>query len=438
MKRWMTAVLAAGLLGGCATSVVRPVPVEVAEVEEAACTPDAAGKFGDFLNFRRGRLPERECALRIIALAGADRDGEDQFAEVRRGVGLLHGFYNRRAERQQTFMDVGAGLTLFSSAAAFEGGLSNSTRQAWGVAAFAPVVLTQFNGNEPTRELFHGGALALQLITTRYDRLDRALEAVEAAETDTDCAGINALVGRLDEAMRAGRPLRREDPEGLLVAEARELQGECLKLGGNHALMSDAVRYATTVRSLLAADYADGVLQLDHALLAKDRDLRYTPAETLSAIVASPLRAADSLLTGENAQQALDILRTQVAFTGLNRSLGAVRLPPLPRALPEVGTITAGVDALDRTGSAARRAVFAPYMHDLRTHAAGLRRTQLQQDFALTLSAEYAAAAASDHLTFAYDPTTSTTTITLAPRPVTPDPLATATTAAGSAPPMTP
>jgi hypothetical protein len=439
MRAVAVVALASAVLSGCATSVVHPAPrVPVTATLEADCTPDATGRWQRALNFRRGALSERECALRVIAAAGEARSGASQFNDVRRGVGLLHGFYARRAERQQSFMDVGAGITLFSAAAAFEGGISQSARQAWGVAAFSPVALTQFNGNEPTREMFHGGALALQLITTRYDRLDRALSLIATAPTAPDCLAINQLVTDLQTGMMARQPLLREDPAGLVIAEARRLQRDCLNLATNHNVLAQAVRYTDSIRSLLAADYADGVLQLDHALLAKDRDLRYTPAETLSAIVASPLRAADSLLTGENAQAAVNSLKTQVAFSGLNRSLSRVRLPPLPTRLPRVGAVTPAVDALDGSGTPARRAVLSPWLHRLRTQAASLDQTQKQQDFALEMVGEYAAAAGSDYLTFAFDVTTSTTTITLAPRPAAADPLGSATTAQGAPPPIAP
>lgn len=438
MRLAIAAIGVACVLGGCATSVVHPTPrPPVTSGLEPDCTPDASGRGARFLNLRRGDLPERECALRIIRAAGAARSGANQFNDVRRGVGLLHGFYNRRAERQQSFMDLGAGITLFSAAAAFEGGISNSTRQAWGIAAFAPVALTQLNGNEPTRELFHGGALALQLITTRYDRLDRALAGIDSVPTQPDCSQIDQLVTDMQDGV-AARRLRRADPDGRVIAEARRLQRDCLALRGNHQTLATAITYTNGIRSLLAADYADGILQLDHALLAKDRELRYTPAETLSAIIASPLRAADSLITGENAQAAINSLKTQVAFTGLNRSLSGVRLPPLPARLPPITAISPAVDTLDATGTAAQRAVFSPWLHKLRAEAASLARTQQQQDFALLMVGDYAAAAAADQLTFAYDVTTSTTTITLAPRPASPDPLASATTTPGSPPPIAP
>lgn len=433
MLRAVLLAVVGGLLTGCATSVVRPPDRQpVTASVEPACTPDATGRWQTLLNLRQGALAERECALRIIATGGAG-SGTDQFNDVRRGVGLLHGFYNRRAERQQSFIDIGAGITLISAAAAFEGGISASTQQAWGVAAFAPVALAQFNANEPTREMYHGGALALQLITTRYDRLDRALTIVGSAPTAPTCTSIDQLVSDLQRGMASGQPLLREDPAGAIIGEARRLQRECLALKSNHDLLVQAVRYTNDIRSLLAADYADAVLQLDHALLAKDRDLRYTAAETLGAIVASPLRAADSLLTGENAQGALNSLKTQVAFTGLNRSLSRVRLPPLPNRLPQIEAIAPGVDSLDRAGTLPRQAVLSPWLHRLRAESLGLGRTQQQQDFALVMVGEYAAAASSDQLTFAFDVTTSTTTISLGPRPAPADPLVSATTAPGTA-----
>ena len=90
------------------------------------------------------------------------------------------------------------------------------------------------------------------------------------------------------------------------------------------------------------------MLQLDHAIVGKDRELRYSPSQTLSALAASPLRAADMLLTGENTKAAIDNLRTQVAFSGLNRNLATIGLPPLPGAAPAIAPLSGAALALGR------------------------------------------------------------------------------------------
>lgn len=441
LMRMVAPLVAICALTGCAT----PSANGMNSAARQACSVTDFGDFALAVDFRRGDLDERECALRRIAEAGRNPAVDephavaDNFVAVREGVGLLHAFYNLRAKRQQTFLDIWAGLTFVGAAGGLEGNLSTTTRQAWGVAAFAPVVISQFNAYEPTRELFHGGALALQLITTRYDRLDRALTVVDASAGAHNCRALDTLVDKIGNEMKVARgPLPSQDPEGRLIAEARRLQRDCIALESNSETMARAVSHSSHIRSMLAADYAASVLELDHALLAKDRDLRYTPGETLGAILASPLRAADSLLTGQNTQVAINSLKTQVAFTGLNRSLGTVRLPPLPGRPAEVAAISPGVDELDQAGAEPRRAVFARHLTELRREADRLRRAQRQQEFGLLLASEYATAAASDYLTFTFDPTTSTTTIALGPRPTAQNPWGTATTTAGAAAPLTP
>lgn len=435
LARWIAMLVTACALVSCATAPAGEHRLAVL----GPCSTQAVGFWAPVVDFRRGDMRERECALRAIAAAGqrparyeADATGH-AFRAVREEVSQLHAFYNLRAQRQQTFLDIGAGITFVSAAAGLEGGLSVADRQAWGVAAFAPVALGQINAYEPTRELFHGGALALQLITTRYDRLDRALDALDTNAAAPTCEELERLVADINSDTNVAR----HDPDGLLIAEALRLHRDCLTLQHNAKMMKQTVAHGSRIRSLLAADYAASVLELDHALLAKDRDLRFTPAETLTAFLASPLRMADSLLTGDNAQSAVNSLKTQIAFTGMNQSLSPVRLPSLPSRIPDV-SLASVVDDLDRSGPAARRAALFRHLVKMRTEANTLRQVQLQQDFNLVLAGEYALAAASDHLTFAFDPVTNTTTVVLGPRPAAPVAMGAAITGPGAAPPMTP
>jgi len=431
----IVAFAALTLLGGCASVATQP----------SASTARQAGLAGETCSSVRsvwassldfGSLSERECPLRVIRSATSGVDGHGGFHEVRRGVQLLHGAYNRRAKRQQLFLDAGAGITVGSAAAGLEGGLSASTRQAWGIAAFAPVAISQFNAYEPTRELFHGGALALQLITSRYDRLHEALTLAKGASSDPDCGAIANLIDELAPRQGSG-PLARHDTEGVLLVEARRLQQDCQTLAENHRGLVFAATYADQIADYLAAEYAADVLELDHALLAKDRDLRYTPMESLGAVAASPLRTIDSLLTGDDTQGALDAMKTQIAFSGLNHNLAAIRLPPLPSRAPAISGLSAVAESIDDTGAIARRNATGPYVARLRAIAQTLQGLQTRQEFALALAGEYGLAANADYLTFAYDAVTNTTVITLAPRPTEPAALGSASTgSASSAPPM--
>lgn len=415
------------ILGGCATTAGRQIDAQLANGTDcSAYNVSSTPGVREFQVFAMGDLSARECAVKRLQGA-SDLSVETSYASVRADVTRLHGFYNRRAQRQQTFMDVGSGISIVGAAGAFEGGISNSTREAWAIAAFVPVVISQFNAYEPTRELFHGGALALQLITIRYDRYNRAVTLLGTPAT-VDCTEVAT---RRDAILAWTRvPAQRDrDPEGVLLAEARRLHAACLELKTRAEALDFTRTYATRLGKYLAADYAADVLQLDHAIVGKDRELRYSPSETLSALVASPLRAADMLLTGQNTKAALDSLRTQIAFTGLNRNLATIDLPPLPTAAPAVSPLSETALALGRSGA---HATVAEQVAALRAQADLFREQQRRQAFELRMAGDLVGAAGADYLTFAYDAATATTTVSLGPRPR--DPLASASTGTGPPP----
>lgn len=378
--------------------------------------------------FALGALGARECA--VARLAGAtDLSVGSDYQAVREDVLRLHGFYNRRAERQQTFMDMGAGISVIGAAGAFEGGISRSTREAWAIAAFVPVVISQFNAYEPTRELFHGGALGLQLITLRYDRYHRALTLLGEPQPAPDCTPHQAARDAIAGWSRV--PARRAyDRGGLLQAEATRLHASCLELRAQAEAMEFTRDYADRLGPYLASEFAADVLQLDHAIVGKDRELRYSPSETLSALVASPLRAADMLLTGENTKAALDSLKTLIAFSGLNRNLATIDLPPLPPASAAIPPLSEGAAALAREGAPT---AVRDQVATLQRLTEGLRERRLRQAFEMRLAGELTSAASADHLTFSYDVATTTTTVSLGPRPQT-APLASASTGAATRP----
>lgn len=462
-------LISAAVLGGCATvgagdrdkvdayrnalreaRSVGPLPPDPCAAAEIY--PDPGPGPGTPNAFAMGALEARECAV------GSLMEVSSNYQAVRRDVMHLYSFYNRRAERQQTFMDMGSGITMVGAAGAFEGGISNSTRQAWAIAAFVPVVISQFNAYEPTRELFHGGALALQLITLRYDRYNRALtlmqppaepaepsptptpETSATAEQAPESTPVQPVQAPICERPAIARDtadqwsknanLRTRDPDGVLLAEARRLHTACLTLESRAESLEFTRRYADRLRPYLAADYAADVLLLDHAIVGKDRDLRFSPSETLGALIATPLRAADMLLTGENTKAALDGLKTQIAFSGLNRNLATIALPPVPAAESAVSHLSDSAAALGRDGAAGEVRALVQELHSL---AVGLRDRQLRQDFELRLARDLTEAAGADYLTFAYDAVTNTTTVSLGPKPLTPA-LATANTGAGTVP----
>lgn len=372
---------------------------------------------GKLDRFNAGYLAERENALQAIKDASGE-PGQANYSEVRSGAAELYTAYTRRAERQQAFLDFGSAATFVGAAGAFEGGLSSSTRTAWAIAAFTPSVVTQFNAYEPTRELFHGGGLALQLITARYDRVVGAASLANLEPPDIDCSRLADIPAEIrDKAW---------DSDQSILAEADRLHWACQSLKGRQSDLADAARYAEALRPWIAAHYADDVLRLDNALVGQDRQLRYTPSETLTALVASPLRAADMLLTGTNTKQAIDSIATLNAFSGLNQSLGSVSFPPLPTAIATTPPMPSALR--DRLGAQATPREARAILMELEERRQQLSRRETDYSFRLQAAKAVFEAAKADRLTFHYDIATRTTVVSLGPAPVTPT--ATATTAA--------
>jgi hypothetical protein len=348
------------------------------------------------------------------------------YTGIREQAGNLYGFYVRRAERQQTWMDRGSLFTVIGAAGALEGNISDQRRQAWAIAAFVPSIISQLNAYETTRELFEGGALAVKLVTARYDRFMQASQllsiTLEASTPVGDCASISTLV----ETVAKRREDSKYDAEGVLLAEVRRLKTACLAMKDRSATLRFASDYAGTYKAILVARYADDILTLDEAIASKDRDMRFTPVETLSALIASPLRAADFVITGQDTSAAVAALKTQTAFSGLNRSLAGMTLPTLTStgSVPVVSPLSEAAVALSGAGSETLK----QDVETARSEASRLSQIQLTQAFSEQMAKDLLDAASADYLTFTYDPVTSVTTVMVGPKPVTTG-LVTATTA---------
>ncbi|MFT4956016.1 MAG: hypothetical protein ACI8U3_002416 [Brevundimonas sp.] len=396
--------LAAALLGGCAH--IGPAVTAFNEGDLSAPM----------------RVDTVECLRQLarptdVQDVGASCAADSHYVAVRVQADELQRHYSQRARRQQIFMDTSAGLTAFGAAGALEGGLTASTREAWAIAAFVPVVVDEFNAYEPTRELYHGGALALQLISRRYDRLFRALELMENSEVAFNCTTLGQTVGRI-HAWPARNEQRADDPGDVILAEADRILADCQRLEQRAGALTYLVDHMGTLRDQLARDYAADVLRLDHALLAKDRELRYTAGETLSAIAASPFRAIDGLLTGEDSRNAINSIRTQITFSGLNLDLATMPLPQPPASPGAPAVLSSAVAA--RSLSSSTPANVATEVRALRAQLEVLRGQEQRLAFLYGIAGDLLSASRADHLRFSYDPATRTTTVRLEPRPTPP------------------
>lgn len=415
------------------------------------CDPFDGGPLG---RFNSGDLGARECALQRIRDAGQLRDlydPSDSFQPqveprpsrvVGEQVDLLRGFYVQRARRQQLITDAQAGLVVFGALGALAStGAGANTQRVWAYTTFAPVVNGQINANEPTRNLYHGGALALGLIGSRYrkiEELERLIEAFPSVKPDDGCsentrgrltdqvssirawvtdpavASSNAQPSVALTASQSAELTIRRDDRAALLPEAERLSSACDAVRSGYRERESFKTALGASKANRAAAYAEDALILDQALLARDRNLRYTPAETVGAIIVSPLRTLDSILTGQSAQNAINILKTDAAFTGLNQTLSRVRVPSAPSSLPLLTDLPATIparSAIIREG--AHGATFSEAMAILTSSRAELAVAMREWNFQAALLRELVDAIRADELIFNYDITTSTVDVAL-------------------------
>lgn len=299
------------------------------------------------------------------------------------------------------FVDIESGLVLAGAlGSALATGAGATSQRAWAYPTFAPAVGSQIHANEPTRDLFHGGGQALALMSRRYEMLSEQSEALKRSPFD-GCLVREDLVSallKIPTATRASRDVLEREVEQLLsVCDALVLATSQGKQ------FSSALQFAVEVQP---ARYAAELVDFDQGILKRDRELRYNPVETIGAIIASPLRTLDSLLTGENAQAALKTIKTVQAFSGLDQSLSSVRLPPLPDAVPIPKAFSPEARAQGRN--------MADVSNESLEEARIKLRIQVEQQmYAVRIMTEAAQAAAATELRFQVDVATGGVTIEL-------------------------
>lgn len=415
--------------------------------------------------FVRGDIGERQCAITYLSSytapgplrlpSDADREADvnaalEKLGHVDRGVGYLRDYYALRARRQQMMMDVQASIVFVAAlGAAAASGTPASSQRVWAYTAFAPVLTSQVNANEPTRNLFHGGGLALDLLSARYAKLielRRALGGVGAVPTcfgssETGLAASRRSIrawntsdtappstarpsSQRPAAPSAPQPTDAEkevirDDRTALLADADRLSASCGALIEQHNAQAAFIAAFDAALVAMPQTYGEAVLSLDQSLLERDRQLRYSPAEMVSAVIASPLRTLDSLLTGQSAETAINTLKTQAAFAGLSQELAPIRLPPTPAPLAAMSL--SGVTEARSTASRTYRThadQFSIHLQTLETSRRDLTTEIGRWNYQAGLMAEIAAVVEADTLRFQYDPLAGIVSITLGTGPL--------------------
>jgi hypothetical protein len=374
--------------------------------------------FGDG---SQGFGPEAE--LRTVLNS---EDAEHTFSAVEAPVAKLQNFFSDRARRQQRFMDGGSLITVIGVTGAFaSGGAGAVTQGYWGAAGFAPILASNFNAYEPTRELHEIGSRGIDLIRARYRGMHRSAAAAKVSWTNAgDGAAVKAACDSL--AVRLGKltdqahsPYRQS-----LEPELERLIKLCDQTRDTRARLSWAKSVLPGENDLPYA-YGFDVLALREDLKQRDRSVRYTPLQTLSSMLAAPFLAVGATLSGSNGAASIASVSEAAALREFQVPLWSSPSPALPAALDEGVSVSPVTEAVvvggDRSSDAAVKAMVAPLdlkatLKELSAATAAIRGEALALNKVRADLELYRSFEALDTLTASADPATRQGQVRLQPK----------------------
>lgn len=417
----------------------QPPPRADEEFYTPTCQPRPTGSQRS--QWRYGLLSSRQCQIDMLRTGLAA--GSLNYTEVSVRAQEIRWYYTARAGRQQNWMDGSTAVTVFGAAGYLAAqGTPALTQTYWGAIALVPLVVTQFNAYEPTRDLFYGGAIGVDLIAKRYDQIywaSRNLAALTqgnalSRKANDACIAIGLEIQVVNAQDWKGKA---EDRKALL-SDLEAARNACQQMDRRRSylsvLQSSSQIYvsvdAQASSSQLSHLFARDILAFDAIMEHNDHNLRFGPAETLSAIAASPFQLASTLLTGADGKKAIDGLKTQSAFNNMELKLSDVVLPVPPTQSIDVGQIAISGPALGRQHLEGRKS------DDPAARAVNQTLSVLQDaipsinDGIYELSSReawaglYRQAVAANRLTFNYDATKSEATVAVGPPSAPATPLA--------------
>ncbi len=384
-----------------------------------------------------GRLTPRECVLRNLYRAGE----EERFSDLQRYTAQLQGHYYLRSGRQQRFMDNGAGVTFIGAlGAGLSGRVGVATQRAWLGVAFLPVLLTNVNANEPTRDLFHAGALGLGLVSRRYEIMHHALETLQATQGSAlatpppNCDGVARALRDVSAWPQGG------DDRAAVLPEALRLTEACRSVDADYQNTEITLSALRALEAHWASDLANDAFALDRLLIYKDRQFRFSPSETVGAMAAAPFRTLDNFLSGQDTAQALKTMQTVMAFENMNVTLSQMQVPARHEATATVTMLSPQA----RARATAQNRANGPSLSRLTTALETLDRTarelsiaQNRQAYRSQVLSEFYDLAAARYLVFTFSPTSGVVSVELRST-LPPPPVASAQGEPAASPPSTP
>lgn len=312
-----------------------------------------------FSQFSAGSEFERRKVLEAIIREA--RTVTPSYDLIRSCADHLQLYYDARAGRQQTFLNVGTlWVLLGTTGAALSTGAGATTHGYWTGGALAPNVISQFEAYEPTRDLFHSGAATLHFISRRYDEIRRVTYKLRADWTPGDPLPRSARAEEKCAALEDQAAKLLSWPDGAdrtaLQPEVERLVTACRAARQRNEALATFRHSADLWESELARLYADDVANLDAQVRIQDRALRYTPQQALSSLLASPFLVIGSVLSNEDAKGAIESLKAQAAIQSLKVPIAAVPVvtaPALAEAPEQVSAPARVRASVRRTAKAA-------------------------------------------------------------------------------------
>lgn len=280
--------------------------------------------------------------------------GAPAFTVVDAAVTCLQSHYKSRADRQQTWLDRSGAITALGSIIALgSGGAGQVTQTRWAALGLAPVLNANIQAYEPTRELYEAGSGGIDRLRGRYVDYERVLQGLEASFPQKPLAtSATGLMKMRCDAARTQAELTEgwanDVPRQALLSEARAVVRTCDAAAANDAGLTALRTEANLVQARAPEYYARDVLALHDQMVSLDRQVRHTPAKTLSTLVASPFLAVGELLVGEDGVTTANGMKEAALLSGLSVDLSPLGLTPAPKALDPVEPLSASAgDVVD-------------------------------------------------------------------------------------------
>ena len=405
----------------CATIISLPTAAEASE-RERAC--DAGSTRTS--RFQNGGSEHRACVVRKLEefrfVQPKNADGDAALDVVQRHAQTLADFYAARSDRQLAFLDTGAFFTGTGTLGyALSAPAGVTTQSYWGYGALLPIILVQFNANEPTKDLFFAGRIGIDLLSDRYVLLRKRLNALKTLEPKR--AGYTTLCNQAEEHLKDVGSWAAGDDKTAILPVVETVARRCRAQQANQAALDLTTVLAGAWKQDAARRYAVDVLRLDQLITERDGQLRTTPTEALTMLVSTPLRTLDTLISGENAQAALNTIKLQDALAGISLPLSDAGIPAPPTRLDEPLTVSAAAKARGGVTRPTRQALTVPEtLQWLQQVTADLEAARAAQNEEIRLAGDIHSASQASQLTFTYDTASRRIQVTLQARGAQPPP----------------